>query len=238
MAAPAAVGAAEDLCQGYSGLPAGSGPHAGMVCIEGGSFTMGDDGERTEESAAREATVGGFWIDRHEVTNAAFARFVAATGYVTVAERGFDPKEHPGMPPELLAPGAVVFTPPDGRLNPVDVTQRWRYPAGADWRHPPGPTSSIEGGDSHPVVNVAYKNAEAYARWLRRELPTEAQWGFAARGRLDGAEFAWGRRGRVGRPPDGEHLAGGVSTGEPQARRRRPHLAVTLFRRTATASTT
>jgi formylglycine-generating enzyme len=185
-AAPAA------LCDAYSGLPEGNGPHAGMVWIEGGTFTMGSDEEKPEESAAHEVTVKGFWIDRHEVTNAAFARFVEATGYVTVAERGLDPADHPGMPPELLAPGAVVFTPPDGLLNLVDVTQWWRYTAGADWRHPSGPDSSIEGRDNHPVINVAYEDAQAYAHWLGRELPTEAQWEFAARGGLDGATYSWG----------------------------------------------
>ncbi|MGH6920824.1 MAG: formylglycine-generating enzyme family protein, partial [Geminicoccaceae bacterium] len=111
------------LCESYTGLPedhaSDGGPPSGMVWIGGGTFTMGDDDERPEERAAHEVTVEGFWIDRHEVTNAQFARFVEATGYVTLAERGLDPKDHPGMPPELLAPGAVVFTPPDGLLNLV-----------------------------------------------------------------------------------------------------------------------
>jgi formylglycine-generating enzyme required for sulfatase activity len=180
------------LCDAYSGVPAGDGPQAGMVWIEGGSFTMGDDEERPEERAAHEVTVAGFWIDRHEVTNAQFARFVEATGYVTIAERGLDPKDHPGMPPELLAPGAVVFTPPDGLLNLVDVSQWWRYVPGADWRHPTGPASSIDGLDNHPAVNLAYEDAQAYAQWLGRGLPTEAQWEFAARGRLNGATYSWG----------------------------------------------
>jgi formylglycine-generating enzyme required for sulfatase activity len=163
-----------------------------MVWIEGGSFTMGDEDERPEERAAHEVTVGGFWIDRHEVTNAEFARFVEATGYVTVAERGLDPADHPGVPPELLAPGAVVFTPPDGLLNLVDFRQWWRFVPGADWRHPSGPGSSIDGRESHPVVNVAYEDAQAYARWLGRALPSEAQWEFAARGGLSGATYSWG----------------------------------------------
>ena len=188
----AGEGAPAVLCHGYAGLPEGDGPRAGMVWIDGGSFTMGDDDERPEESAAHEVMVKGFWIDRHEVTNAAFARFVEATGYVTVAERGLDPADHPGMPPELLAPGAVVFTPPDGLLNLVDVRQWWRYVPGADWRHPTGPGSSIEGRDNYPVVNIAYEDAQAYARWLGRELPTEAQWEFAARGGLDGTTYSWG----------------------------------------------
>ena len=163
-----------------------------MVWIAGGTFTMGADEERPEERAAHEVSVGGFWIDRHEVTNAQFARFVAATGYVTVAERGLDPKDHPGMPPELLAPGAVVFTPPDGVLDLVNVNQWWRYVAGADWRHPAGPDSSIEGRGNHPVVDMAYEDAQAYADWLGRELPSEAQWEFAARGGLEGATYSWG----------------------------------------------
>ena len=180
------------LCDAYAGLPEGNGPRAGMVWIEGGTFTMGSDEERPEERAAHEVKVGGFWIDRHEVTNAQFARFVEATGYVTIAERGLDPAAHPGVPPELLAPGAVVFTPPDGLLNLVDFTQWWRYVPGADWRHPSGPGSSIEGKQNHPVVNVAYEDAQAYARWLGRELPTEAQWEFAARGGLNRATYSWG----------------------------------------------
>jgi formylglycine-generating enzyme len=180
------------LCEDYAGLPEGDGPHTGMVWIEGGSFAMGDDDERPEERAAHEVTVRGFWIDRHEVTNAQFARFVEATGYVTLAERGLDPKDFPGMPPELLVPGAVVFTPPDGLLNLVDFSQWWRYVPGADWRHPSGPGSSIEGKQNHPVVNVAYEDAQAYARWLGRALPTEAQWEFAARGGLNGATYSWG----------------------------------------------
>jgi formylglycine-generating enzyme required for sulfatase activity len=125
------------------------------------------------------------------VTNAQFARFVAATKYRTVGER-LDPKEHPGVPPELLAPGAVVFTPPDGLRKLVDVTQWWRYTPGADWRHTSGPDSSIEGRANHPVVNIAYEDAQAYAQWLGRELPTEAQWEFAARGGLDGTTYSWG----------------------------------------------
>ena len=144
-AASLARGAQATLCEGYAGLPELDGAQAGMVWIEGGSFTMGDDDERPEERAAHEVTVKGFWIDRHEVTNAQFARFVEATGYVTLAERGLDPKDHPGVPPELLVPGSVVFTPPDGLLNLVDFTQWWRYMPGADWRHPTGSGSSIEG---------------------------------------------------------------------------------------------
>jgi sulfatase modifying factor 1 len=189
---PCAALGGERLCEGYGGLPQGFGSTAGMVAIPGGSFTMGDDDERLEERAAHRVTVAPFWIDRHEVTNAQFRRFVDATGYRTAAERGLSAQDHPGMPPELLVPGAVVFAVPAGLLDLVDVRGWWRYVAGADWRHPTGPGSSIDGKDNHPVVDVAHEDALAYARWLGRELPTEAQWEFAARGGLDGATYGWG----------------------------------------------
>lgn len=189
--APFAAAAEERLCDGYVGVPASSDPTADSVWIEGRTFTMGDD-ERPEERVEHEVTVSGFWIDRHEVTNAQFLHFVAATGYVTIAERGLDPKEHAGLPPELLVPGSVVFSIPDSVLNLVDVRQWWRFVPGANWRHPLGPGSSIEGKDNHPVVDVAYEDALAYARWLGRDLPTEAQWELAARGGLDGATYSWG----------------------------------------------
>ena len=145
MLVASAAQAQERRCDAYAGLPEDTGPSAGMVWIAGGTFTMGDDDERPEERSAHPVTVSGFWIDRHEVTNAQFARFVDATGYRTVAERGLDPKDHPGVPPELLAPGAVVFTPPTSLRNLVDVGQWWRFVPGADWRHPSGPASSIRG---------------------------------------------------------------------------------------------
>ncbi|HXV25163.1 MAG TPA: formylglycine-generating enzyme family protein [Alphaproteobacteria bacterium] len=181
------------LCETYAGAPERSErPYPGMVWIPGGTFTMGDDDERSEERAAHQVSVSGFWIDRHEVTNAQFAAFVEATGYRTVAERGLDPKERPDLPPELLAPGATVFHQPDGLLNLVDISQWWRYVPGADWRHPTGPDSSIKGKANHPVVNVAHEDALAYARWLGSELPSEAQWEFASRGGLDRQTYAWG----------------------------------------------
>ncbi|HSA79662.1 MAG TPA: formylglycine-generating enzyme family protein [Geminicoccaceae bacterium] len=179
-------------CDAYSGLPEGDGPIAGMIWIEGGTFTMGADDQHPEERAAHEVTLAGFWIDRHEVTNAEFARFVAATGYRTLAERGLDPKDYPGIPAELLKPGSMVFFVPERIANMVDVTQWWRYVPGADWRHPGGPGSSIEGRDGHPVVHVAYEDALAYARWAGRRLPTEAEWEYAARGGLDGVAYSWG----------------------------------------------
>jgi formylglycine-generating enzyme required for sulfatase activity len=192
VAVPAAAGAGEDSCQAYPGLPEGSDAHAGMVWIEGGSFMMGSDEHHPEERVTHEVSVDGFWVDVHEVTNAQFARFVEATGYRTLAERGLDPKQNPGMPPELLAPGSMVFFVPERLANMADVRQWWRYVSAADWRHPQGPGSSIEGKEHHPVVQVAYEDAAAYAKWAGRRLPTEAEWEYAARGGLEGAAYNWG----------------------------------------------
>ena len=172
--------------------PADDDPTAGMVWIEGGVFTMGSAEHHREELAPHEVTVDGFWIDATEVTNAQFRRFVEATGYRTVAERGPDPDDHPGTPPELLKPGSMVFVMPDRIANLADITQWWHYVAGADWRHPDGPGSSIDGRENHPVVHVAVEDALAYARWAGRRLATEAEWEFAARGGLDGAAYSWG----------------------------------------------
>src|SRR5690606_12543324 len=172
IAAPASIASAQTsalaTCDGYSGMPEGHAPpgnaRSGMVWIGGGSFIMGSDEHHPEERAPHEVTVQGFWIDRHEVTNAQFARFVLDPGYRTLAERGLDPEEHPGMPPQLLVPGSMVFFMPERLADMADVRQWWRYVAGADWRHPTGPGSSIEGKDDHPVVHVAYEDALAYAR--------------------------------------------------------------------------
>jgi formylglycine-generating enzyme len=185
---------ADRLCDGYGGVPPGSGVLAGMVHLEGGTFTMGDNDKRPEERRAHPVTVSGFWIDRHEVTNAQFRWFVDATGYVTVAERGLDPKDNPGIPAELLRPGSIVFHSPEGLRDLVDVRQWWRYVPGANWRAPLGPGSDIKGKDNHPVIHVAYQDALAYAHWLGRDLPTEAEWEFAARGGLDGATYSWGNQ--------------------------------------------
>ena len=163
-----------------------------MVQVAGGRFRMGSAGFYPEEGPVREVTVDGFWIDRFPVTNEAFGRFVAATGYVTVAERTPAAEDFPGAPPENLVPGSMVF---QKRTEPVDLRNYanwWAWVPGADWRHPKGPASSLEGLARHPVVHVAYEDAEAYARWARQELPTEAEWEFASRGGLDGATFPWG----------------------------------------------
>ena len=163
-----------------------------MVWIPGRPFLMGSNNHYPEEAPAHEVRVGGFWIDIYTVTNAQFARFVEATGYVTAAERPANSADYPGAKPELLAPSSVVFHKPRQRVDLRNHYNWWRYVPGADWRHPDGPRSSLEGRERHPVVHVAYEDAEAYARWLGKELPTEAEWELSARGGLDGAEYAWG----------------------------------------------
>jgi sulfatase modifying factor 1 len=175
-------------CSAYGGLPAEDGETTGMTFISGGIFRMGSERNQPEERFTHVVRVDGFWIDRHEVTNAQFEQFVGATGYVTLAERGLDPKTHPDTPTDLLVPGSVVFIPPTDLRQGGRLTQWWRYVAGASWRQPAGPGSSITGQENHPVVHIAYEDALAYAHWRGRSLPTEAQWEFAARGGRDGED--------------------------------------------------
>jgi formylglycine-generating enzyme required for sulfatase activity len=163
-----------------------------MVQVPGGTFLMGSDHHYPEEAPAHSVTVEGFRIDRHPVTNREFARFVAKTRYVTLAERAPDPADYPGAQPDLLVPASTVFRAPPYRVDLRNAYNWWTYVPGANWRHPQGPGSSIKKKPDHPVVHVAWADVEAYARWVGKELPTEAEWEFAARGGLDGAEFAWG----------------------------------------------
>jgi sulfatase modifying factor 1 len=174
-----------------------------IVWIPGGTFLMGSDRHYPEEAPAHRVTVGGFWIDATPVTNREFRLFVEETGYVTIAELPANPAHYPGAKAELLAPSSVVFVKPHHRVDMRNPYNWWRYVPGADWRHPRGPRTSIDGLDEHPVVHVAYEDVEAYCKWAGKELPTEAEWEFAARGGIDGAEFAWG----VEVEPDGKVMA-------------------------------
>ena len=158
-----------------------AGPHHGMVWVPGGSYDEGDN-VYPEELPIVHTRVTSFWMDTHEVTNAEFAAFVKATGYVTEAERPVNPKTHPDLPPDMLQPGSVVFFMPKHIDGTENISQWWRYVPGANWQHPAGPGSSIAGHENYPVVEVTHADAVQYARWRHRALPTEAEWEWAARG--------------------------------------------------------
>ena len=195
--------------------PAFSPPDApvGMTWVPAGEFKMGWDGQegRYDESPSHRVHTDGFWIDTTEVTNAQFRRFVEATGYVTTAEQRVDWEElkkqvSPGTPKpadDMLSPGSLVFTPPDHQVDLRDFSQWWTWTHGADWRHPEGPGSSIEGKDDHPVVQVSWEDAAAYCEWSGKRLPTEAEWERAARFNYDGAKYTWGSE----LTPDDTHMA-------------------------------
>lgn len=196
-----------------SGASAPGTPPPGMVWIPGGEFSMGSEdptpqvcgGPDTMPDARpiHRVYVDPFWMDATEVTNAQFAEFVKVTGYITIAERTPTKEEFPDAPPENLVAGSTVFTPTPGPVPLDNHFQWWRYEHGADWRHPEGPATTIDGRDDYPVVQIAYDDAAAYAAWAGKRLPTEAEWEFAARGGLSGNLYSWGNDLR----PDGKFQA-------------------------------
>lgn len=190
-----------------------------MAWVPDGTFLMGSADFYPEERPVHQVSISGFWMDEHAVTVAEYRRFVRATGYVTVAERVPDPAQYPGAAAEILVPGSLVFDPPGGPVDLHDPRNWWSWVPGAQWRHPEGPGSTLHGRERHPVTQVAYEDAAAFAAWAGKALPSEAEWERAARGGLEGAIYCWGDvlhpRGRVmantwqGRFPWENLMAGG-----------------------------
>jgi formylglycine-generating enzyme len=177
--------------------PPGPAPE-GMVWVPGGEFWMGTDDGPPDQQPRHRVYVDGFWMDRTEVTNAAFEKFVASTGYATISERKPDPKLYPDAPPDKLVPGSAVFVAPASDIPLDNPLGWWKYVPGACWKHPEGPGSSIKGRENHPVVHIAWADAQAYCEWAGKRLPTEAEWEFAARGGLDRKEYCWGDEEKPG----------------------------------------
>jgi formylglycine-generating enzyme required for sulfatase activity len=177
--------------------------YPGMSRLPGGAFRMGSDRHYPEEAPVHRVVVRPFWMDVTPVTNRQFRSFVEATGHVTVAEIAPDPQDYPGALPHMLKPGSLVFTPTRRRVPLADWSQWWRFEFGASWRFPRGPKNPAKALDDHPAVHIAFRDAAAYAAWAGKDLPTEAEWEFAAQGGLDGAEYAWGDE----LTPDGRHMA-------------------------------
>lgn len=174
-----------------------------MTFVSGRTFQMGSDHHYKEEAPSHQVTVDGFFMDRTPVTNRQFKEFVKATGHLTVAEQVPDPKDYPGALPHMLYAGSLVFQRTAGPVDLRDWSHWWAFVEGASWRHPLGPRSGLFKKDNHPVVHVAYADALAYARWAGKDLPTEAEWELAARGGLEGSEYAWGSEFT----PGGKHMA-------------------------------